>query len=251
MSIREDIENIQQKDPAARNWLEVMLCYSGFHAVAVHRMNHALWNSTIPGMKLLARLSSQIVRSFTGIEIHPGAQLGRRVFIDHGMGVVIGETADVGDDVIIYQNVTLGARAAARGGAASRGTKRHPTLGKGVVVGSGAQVLGPLLIGDNSQVASASIVLKDVPANSVVVGVPGRIVSRDGQKVPDDMPDIEAEAIKTLKDHIIALEAQVKQILHDSGKSPLPVIANPTQAPSEESISSMEAVDVFLHGAGI
>lgn len=241
MSIREDIENIQQKDPAASNWLEVLLCYSGFHAVAIHRMNHAVWNSKIPGSKLFARLSSQIVRSFTGIEIHPGAILGRRVFIDHGMGVVIGETAEVGNDVIIYQNVTLGARAAARGGAASRGTKRHPTLGNGVVVGSGAQVLGPLQIGDNSQVASASIVLKDVPANSVVVGVPGRVVSRDGQKVPDDMPDIEAEAIKTLKDHILKLESQVDKLIRASTNEPY----------SAESVSSMEAVDVFLHGAGI
>ncbi|MBX9880050.1 MAG: serine O-acetyltransferase [Candidatus Obscuribacterales bacterium] len=239
MSILEDIASIQQKDPAARNWLEVLLCYSGFHAVAIHRMNHAIWNSGVPGSKLIARLNSQIVRSFTGIEIHPGAILGRRVFIDHGMGVVIGETAEVGDDVIIYQNVTLGARAAARGGAAARGTKRHPTLGKGVVVGSGAQVLGPLQIGDNSQVASASIVLKDVPSNSVVVGVPGRVVSRDGQKVSDDVPDIEAEAIKSLKDHILALEAQVKQLI----KTPEATVTEP--------MPPMDAVDVFLHGAGI
>lgn len=193
-------------------------------------------------------MSSQIVRSFTGIEIHPGAILGKRVFIDHGMGVVIGETAEVGDDVIIYQNVTLGARAAARGGAAARGTKRHPTLGKGVVVGSGAQVLGPLQIGDNSQVASASIVLKDVPANSVVVGVPGRIVSRDGQRVSDDVPDIEAEAIKALKDHILALESQVNRLITSNGSISGADNMSPGAA---EPVSSMEAVDVFLHGAGI
>lgn len=250
MSIFEDIKSIQQKDPAARNWLEVLICYSGFHAVAIHRANHVLWNSKIPGSKLLARISSQIVRSFTGIEIHPGAILGKRVFIDHGMGVVIGETAEVGNDVIIYQNVTLGARAAARGGAASRGTKRHPTLGNGVVVGSGAQVLGPLQIGDNSQVASASIVLKDVPSNSVVVGVPGRIVSRDGQKVSDDVPDIEAEAIKTLKDHILTLEAQVKQLAKSSGQD-LSLAVIGSDSSTAESLPNMEAVDVFLHGAGI
>src|SRR6516165_10265317 len=174
------IETILAKDPAARSRLEVILCYPGFHAVVMHSIAHWLW---LKNWHVTARFLSHIARMYTGIEIHPGATLGRRVFIDHGMGVVIGETAIVGDDVVLYQGVTLGTGLAARQGAATRGKKRHPTLGKGVVVGSGAEVQGDVRIGDCARIASGSIVLKDVPANSVVVGIPGRIIYQDGQKV--------------------------------------------------------------------
>jgi len=227
MSIREEIDNILNKDPAAHNWLEIVLCYPGFHAVALHRLSHALWKLKLV---VLARFLSHTTRFLTGIEIHPGARLGRRIFIDHGMGVVIGETTVVGDDAVIYQGVTLGAGAAARKGSQTRGTKRHPTLGNGVIVGSGAEIQGDVYIGNNVQVASGSIVLKDVPDNSVVVGVPGRVVYRDGQRVKEDLPDIEAEAIKSLNEKLGRLE----QKLSADGRQP-----------------GSDPVDVFLHGAGI
>src|SRR5580700_4736036 len=195
--IQENIQTILDKDPAARTRLEVILCYPGFHAITVHRYAHWLWRRKL---YTAARFLSHVSRVLTGIEIHPGATIGRRVFIDHGMGVVIGETTIIGDDCVIYQGVTLGAGAAARMGPLTRSKKRHPTLGVGVVVGSGAEIQGDITVGDNARVASRSIVLKDVPANSVVVGVPGRVILRDGQKVKHDVPDpdIEAEAIKSL-----------------------------------------------------
>jgi len=178
--LTEVIDTILQKDPAARSRWEVILCYPGFHAVCLHGVAHWFWLS---GNHLVARCLSHFCRFVTGIEIHPGATLGRRLFIDHGMGVVIGETARVGDDVVLYQGVTLGTGVQGRMGADKRGVKRHPTVGNGVVIGSGAEVQGDLLIGDNSRIASGSIVLTNVPANSVVVGVPGRIVYKDGVKV--------------------------------------------------------------------
>ncbi len=240
--LKENIQTILDQDPAARTATEVVLCYPGFHAVAIHELAHWLW---LRECYTFARWISHVSRVLTGIEIHPGAQLGRRVFIDHGMGVVVGETAVIGDDCVIYQGVTLGAGAAARMGAKTRGTKRHPTLGKGVVVGSGAEIQGDIKVGDNVRVASRSIVLKDVPDNSVVVGVPGRVVIRDGVKVKDDVPDPEAEAIKSLKDRIANLEEQLERMngsisggvgCQTAGRDP-----NDPQDP----------VDLFLHGAGI
>lgn len=220
------------KDPAARSELEVLLCYPGLHAILLHRLAHWLWQRKVI---IPARVISQFNRALTGIEIHPGAQVGNRVFIDHGMGVVIGETTVVGDDCVIYQAVTLGAGSDARKGARTRGKKRHPTLGSGVIVGSGAEIQGPIYVGDNVQVASGSIVLKDVPDNSVVVGVPGRVIYRDGQRVRDEeVPDPEAAAIKSLKERLDELEAEVGRL---SG------------VPSKHSLS--DPVDEFLHGAGI
>ena len=167
--IREDIRCVFERDPAARSVFEVLTCYPGFHALQLHRVNHCLW-----AMKLrwLARMGSHVARFFTGIEIHPGAVIGRRVFIDHGMGVVIGETAEIGDDCTLYHGVTLG-------GVSWNQGKRHPTLGKGVVVGAGAKILGPFTVGDNAKVGSNSVVVKAVPAGATVVGIPARIVEHD------------------------------------------------------------------------
>ncbi len=173
MGIREDIDAVLERDPAARNAFEALLCYPGLHAVWAHRWNHRLWNL---GLKTLARFGSHVARFWTGIEIHPAARIGRRFFIDHGMGVVIGETTVVGDDVTIYQQVTLG-------GTGKRRHKRHPTLEDGVIVGAGAKVLGNITIGRRSQVGSGSVVVKDVPPDCTVVGIPGRIIIQDGQRL--------------------------------------------------------------------
>jgi len=271
MYLRESLDNILEKDPAARSRLEIILCYPGFHALFFHKIAHALWQKNI---RTPARFISHIGRVFTGIEIHPGATIGRRVFIDHGMGVVIGETAIVGEDVVIYQGVTLGAGAAARQGAISRDTKRHPTLGRGVIVGSGAEIQGNIIVGDNVRVASGSIVLKDVPPSSVVVGVPGRVIYQDGQKVEkpcsvEESPDLELRAIKSLKAHVDAMEAEVKklkQVLRSQGQELQSI--NPSNGTGngsyrEAGLSSAEypalknetgdsdPVDVFLQGSGI
>jgi serine O-acetyltransferase len=164
--IREDIRCVFDRDPAARTVWEVLTCYPGFHAITFHRLAHALWEA---GFKWLGRLVSHIARFLTGIEIHPGATLGRRVFIDHGMGVVIGETAEIGDDCTLYHGVTLGGVSWNKG-------KRHPTLGKGVVVGAGAKILGPFEVGEGAKIGSNSVVVKPVPAGATVVGIPARIV---------------------------------------------------------------------------
>jgi serine O-acetyltransferase len=164
--IREDIRCVFDRDPAARTVWEVLTCYPGFHALTFHRLAHALWGA---GLKWLGRLVSHISRFLTGIEIHPGATLGRRVFIDHGMGVVIGETAEIGDDCTLYHGVTLGGVSWNKG-------KRHPTLGKGVVVGAGAKILGPFTVGDGAKIGSNSVVVKAVPPGATVVGIPARIV---------------------------------------------------------------------------
>src|ERR1700674_1127730 len=174
--IREDVANVLDHDPAARSRLEIYLCYSGLHAVWFYRINHWLWNHSF---FLLARWLSQVARLFTGIEIHPGAQIGRRLFIDHGTGVVIGETAIVGDRVTLYQGVTLG-------GTGNEQGKRHPTIGNNVVIGSGAKVLGDITVGENCRVGAASVVLRDVPRNSTVVGVPGEVVFQNGKRVATD-----------------------------------------------------------------
>ncbi len=177
---QELIETIMEKDPAARSRLEIILCYPGFQAIVFYTIANWFWQRKC---FLLARVLATFSRFITGIEIHPAAKLGRRIFIDHGMGVVIGETAEVGDDVVIYQGVTLGTGVAARMGAQTRGKKRHPTIGKGVVIGSGAEVQGSISVGEYTRIASGSIVLKDIPPNSLVVGVPGRIIEPTGHKL--------------------------------------------------------------------
>jgi serine O-acetyltransferase len=257
MGLFEDINNILEKDPAARSRLEVLLCYPGLHAIFYYRFAHRFY-----GMRLftVARFISQVARTLTGIEIHPGAKIGRRVLIDHGMGVVIGETAEVGDDCVLYQGVTLGAGSEARGGATTRGTKRHPTLGKGVIVGSGAEIQGPVVVGDNVRVASGSIVLRDVPPDSVVVGVPGRVIYHQGKRVDGKVPDIEAEALKSMKQKIEDLERRLEALQKQTGVQAelsqsefAPPLTSPAEGSStgDDSEAPQDPVEVFLHGAGI
>ena len=208
--IREDIDSVIQRDPAAQSRLQVLLCSPGLHAVWAHRVDHWLW---LRGWRLTARVLSQITRFWTGVEIHPGALLGRRLMIDHGMSVVIGETAIVGNDVTLYQGVTLGGTGnnGAPHGAASR--KRHPTLCDCVFVGNNANILGDITIGENSRVGAGSVVLRDVPPNSTVVGVPAHIVYRNGQRVlitdPHEVKDPLSDALIALADRVQLLEACV------------------------------------------
>jgi serine O-acetyltransferase len=201
-TLRTDFEVIFARDPAARNWLEVILCYPGLHALWLYRIAHALNNLNLP---VIPRLISQIARWLTGVEIHPGAVIGKGVFIDHGMGVVIGETAIIGDNVLIYQGVTLG-------GTGKEIGKRHPTLGNNVVIGAGAKVLGNIEIGDNSRIGAGSVVLKSVPSDCTVVGIPGRVVHRHGEVVaPLDhfhIPDPEGDVIRGLLKRVEHLEYQ-------------------------------------------
>ena len=204
-AIREQIDTIFREDPAATSVLEIFLCYPGFHAILFHRFSHWLYGAGVP---VLPRFLSQISRFLTGIEIHPGATIGRRFFIDHGMGVVIGATTEIGDDVLLYQGVTLGGTGNERG-------KRHPTLGNIVVVGTGAKVLGGIRIGNNVKIGAGSVVVHPVPDNSTVVGIPGRVVrSRAPEGVLDHgmLPDPEAQEISELRQRVDALEAQVKAL---------------------------------------
>ncbi len=175
-SIREDIQTVLERDPAARSKLEVLLCYPGLHATWMHRFNHLLWER---GLYTPARLGSHIARFLTGIEIHPAAQIGHRFFIDHGMGVVIGETAVIGNDVTLYHQVTLG-------GTGKRKDKRHPTIEDGVTIGAGAKILGNITIGQRSQIGSGSVVVKNVPPDCTAVGIPSRIITQNGQSVSSD-----------------------------------------------------------------
>jgi len=202
-TIREDIRSILDRDPAAGSWLMVVLCYPGLHAVWMHRITARLWRAKL---RLIARLLSQCARLLTGIEIHPGAVIGRRVFIDHGAGVVIGETAIVGDDVTLYQGVTLGGTGHEHG-------KRHPTLRDGVFAGSNAQILGNICIGENSRVGAGSVVLRDVPPNSTVVGVPAHIVYQNGERVlitdPNQIKDPLSHVIIALADEVKRLRLRV------------------------------------------
>lgn len=247
--LEELISQIMQVDPAARSRLEVYLCYPGFHAMAIYQISSTLWKQE---KTTLARLCSHIGRMLTGIEIHPGATIGRRFIIDHGMGVVIGETAVIGDDCFLYQGVTLGAGAEARGGDSTRGVKRHPTLGNGVIVGSGAEIQGDIIVSDNVRVASGSIVLKDVPANSIVVGVPGRVIYQDGKKVTGKIPDIEAEAIKSLQTKLKKMEAKLDRL--DKNLKPASKDDDKSETPKAQdanSVDDSDPVDVFLQGAGI
>ncbi|NSL52613.1 serine O-acetyltransferase [Calidifontibacillus erzurumensis] len=206
--IREDIEVIFEQDPAARSYLEVILTYSGLHAIWAHRIAHALYKRKF---FFLARLISQISRFFTGIEIHPGAKIGRRFFIDHGMGVVIGETCEIGNNVTIYQGVTLGGTGKEKG-------KRHPTLKDNVLVATGAKVLGSITIGENSKIGAGSVVLRDVPPNSTVVGIPGKVVVKDGVKVTahdlrhNELPDPIAEKISDLENKIKGLKEEIERL---------------------------------------
>jgi serine O-acetyltransferase len=204
-SVREDVAVIFELDPAARSYAEVLICYPGLHAVWAHHLSHWLWRH---GMRFPARFVSQVTRFFTGIEIHPGAELGRRLFIDHGMGTVIGETAIVGDDVTLYQGVTLGGTGKEKG-------KRHPTLGNNIAVGSGAKLLGNITIGDNCRVGAGSVVLRNVPANSTIVGVPGHIVLRDGKRIvitdPKDISDPLSDVIIRLATELHELRERFQQ----------------------------------------
>lgn len=202
--MKEDVEVVFEQDPAARRVLEVVLTYAGLHAVWSHRIAHALFKRKF---FFLARVVSQVSRFFTGIEIHPGAKIGRRFFIDHGMGVVIGETCEIGNNVTIFQGVTLGGTGKQRG-------KRHPTLHDNVLVATGAKVLGSITIGENSKVGAGSVVLKNVPPNSTVVGIPGTVVVQDGIKVKrnldhQDMPDSVADKCNMLEEKIAVLREQV------------------------------------------
>lgn len=205
-SLIADFRIIFERDPAARNWLEVLLCYPGLQALWLHRFSHTLYKMGLP---VLPRFLSHLGRFFTGIEIHPGATIGKGVFIDHGMGVVIGETAILGDYCLIYQGVTLG-------GTGKENGKRHPTLGENVVVGAGAKVLGNIIIGNDVRIGAGSVVLKDVPSDCTVVGIPGRIIYRSGVKVDpldhSNLPDSEAKVIRTLLDRIEQLETQVSDL---------------------------------------
>ncbi len=220
-TLKEDIKVVFDRDPAARSVLEVCFCYPGFHAILLHRLAHAFWQRKF---YFLGRLTSHFARFLTGIEIHPGAKIGKGFFIDHGMGVVIGETAEVGDNCTLYHGVTLGGTSWAK-------EKRHPTLGNNVVVGSGAKILGPFTVGDNSKIGSNSVVVKEVPPNSTVVGVPGRIVFTEGQK-PEvranlehgQLPDPEAKAISCLFDQIRALEVKVNKLTEGSVEKTVPAI---------------------------
>lgn len=196
---RQDIEAVRDRDPAARNTLEIILAYPGLHALWMHRLAHFFWNMDVP---VLPRLISHVNRLLTGIEIHPGAKFGKGVFIDHGMGVVIGETSEIGDYVTLYQGVTLGGTGKEKG-------KRHPTVGRNVVIAAGAKVLGPITIGDDSKVGAGAVVIRDVPPHCTVVGIPGRVVIQEGEPVVD----LHHEAIPDpVMDQIEAVENLVKRL---------------------------------------
>src|SRR5579872_6509060 len=208
-TVREQLDTVFRRDPAARSALEVVLCYPGFHAILFHRMAHGLYTR---GWFTLARVLSQISRILTGIEIHPGAKIGRRCFIDHGMGVVIGETSEIGDDVLLYQGVTLGGTGKERG-------KRHPTIGNCVVVGTGAKVLGNITIGDHVKIGAGSVVIRSVPEYSTVVGIPGRVV-RTRFGTSDDLehgrlPDPEGQAIDDLSKRVEHLETLLQTLMDE------------------------------------
>ncbi|HLX86532.1 MAG TPA: serine O-acetyltransferase EpsC [Terriglobales bacterium] len=213
--IREDVANVMEHDPAAKSRLEVYLCYSGLHAVWFYRLNHWLWNHHC---FLLARWLSQVARLLTVIEIHPGAVIGRRLFIDHGLGVVIGETAVVGDDVTLYQGVTLGGTGKERG-------KRHPTLLDHVVVGGGAKILGNITVGRNCRIGAGSVVLRDVPDDSTVVGVPAHVVFREGKRVvitdPKQINDPLSEALAAVASEVNKLAERVRQLEGTAEREPL------------------------------
>ncbi|MFB3171100.1 serine O-acetyltransferase [Neobacillus sp. 179-C4.2 HS] len=211
--MREDIAVVFEQDPAARSYLEVILTYSGLHAIWSHRIAHAFFKRKF---YFLARVISQISRFFTGIEIHPGAKIGRRLFIDHGMGVVIGETCEIGDNVTVFQGVTLGGTGKEKG-------KRHPTIKDNALIATGAKVLGSITIGENSKIGAGSVVLKEVPPNSTVVGVPGRVVIQDGKRIGKDLdhcdlPDPIADRIKDLQAELTELRQELIELKKERNK---------------------------------
>nr|WP_026596479.1 serine O-acetyltransferase [Methylohalobius crimeensis] len=239
--LREDVSCVFARDPAARSWWEVATAYPGVHALWLHRLSHCLWNH---GWYWFARFLSHIARWLTGIEIHPGAHIGQRFFIDHGMGVVIGETAVIGDDCTLYHGVTLGGTSWKKG-------KRHPTLGRNVVVGAGAKILGPIQVGDNARIGSNSVVLKDVPPGATVVGIPAHVVSADRKAsaahkaaiakqlgfdaygLTPDMSDPVAYAINHMLEHVQALDRQIEELnaaLRKAGVTPPQVSLPPLEA---------------------
>jgi serine O-acetyltransferase len=242
-----DFKIIFERDPAARNSLEVLFCYPGLQALLLHRLAHWLWHLQVP---FIPRLISHLARLLTGIEIHPGATIGHSVFIDHGMGVVIGETAIIGNYVLIYQGVTLG-------GTGKEIGKRHPTLGDQVVVGAGAKVLGNIEIGNNVRIGAGSVVLRHVPPDCTVVGVPGRIVYRSGQRVEPlehgQLPDSEAAVIRTLVDRIEALERQLTALQAPTAElqTPALVAATLTQDTPHKDCCRLEdrVIEEFLEGS--
>ena len=248
-----DFGIIFERDPAARNWLEVLFCYPGFQALFLHRFAHWIYNLGIP---FIPRFISHFARALTGIEIHPGATIGKAVCIDHGMGVVIGETAIIGDYCLIYQGVTLG-------GTGKEIGKRHPTLGENVVVGAGAKVLGNLEIGNNVRIGAGSVVLRHVPSDCTVVGIPGRIVYRSGVRVDPlahgNLPDSEATVIRTLLDRIETLEQQVLQLQEEKSSSNTLVVAcksksNEVVDPKALAVSCRledKEIKEFLNGSGL
>ena len=203
--IRADLAIIRERDPAARGWLEILFCYPGFHAISLHRLSHWLWSRKLP-LKLVARCLSQLGRGITGIEIHPGARIGTGVFIDHGMGVVIGETAEIGHRCLLYQGVTLG-------GTGKESGRRHPTLAENVVVGAGAKVLGAITVGANTRIGAGSVVVRDVEEDCTVVGIPGRVIHQSGVRINplahSALPDAEANVIRNLMERIDDLENTV------------------------------------------
>jgi serine O-acetyltransferase len=212
-TLKDDIEVVFEQDPSARSYLEVVLTYSGLHAIWSHRLAHALYKRKL---YFLARVISQISRFFTGIEIHPGAKIGRRFFIDHGMGVVIGETCEIGDNVTVFQGVTLGGTGKEKG-------KRHPTIMDNALIATGAKVLGSITIGENSKIGAGSVVLKDVPHNSTVVGIPGRVVIQDGIRIGKDLdhcdlPDPINDRFKELEYEIERLKIALKEATLERSK---------------------------------
>ncbi|GIN87784.1 serine acetyltransferase [Heyndrickxia sporothermodurans] len=211
--MKEDIEVVFEQDPAARSYIEVILTYSGLHAIWAHRIAHSLYKRKL---FFLARVISQVSRFFTGIEIHPGAQIGRRFFIDHGMGVVIGETCEIGDNVTVYQGVTLGGTGKEKG-------KRHPTIKDNALIATGAKVLGSITVGENSKIGAGSVVLRDVPSNSTVVGIPGRVVIQDGIKIKkdlnhSDLPDPVEDRCSAIENKIHKLEEEILRLKMEGAK---------------------------------
>ncbi|NET36595.1 MAG: serine O-acetyltransferase [Cyanothece sp. SIO1E1] len=246
-----DFRIIFERDPAARSWLEVLFCYPGLQALLFHRLAHGFWQLGVP---LLPRLISHVARFLTGVEIHPGATIGKGMCIDHGMGVVIGETAIIGDYALIYQGVTLG-------GTGKEIGKRHPTLGENVVVGAGAKVLGNIQIGNNVRIGAGSVLLRDVPSDCTVVGVPGRIVYRSGERVGPlehgSLPDSEAKVIRVLVDRIEALERELQTLKQTTVQAACldQALAVATQmcekSPVQACRLSDREIEQFLNGSGI
>ena len=248
--VREDIGVIFEKDPAARNVVEILLCYPGLHSLLFHRVAHSLWCYEL---KLLARMVSHLGRFLTGIEIHPGARIGKKFFIDHGMGVVIGETAEIGNNVILYHGVTLGSTTWKK-------MKRHPTIGDNVIVGAGAKILGAITVGDGSVIGSGSVVVKPVPPNSTVIGIPGRVVHKDEKKITglegvdsSKLPDPVAQAIKCILDRMQEMEKEIHAVQDGRGEWGGKKTKIPSPKPKSRKLKkeNERILEDFIDGAGI